>query len=113
MLTAAACAQVNEAINSRDRECNEVPDDICLRLADDLVSLWDRRATARDGPIVLVTVRPVDCSVVRPNAETKHCWEVTSEGAVLGGGQRAGIGTYYFQTNDGRIFEDTGRVVGN
>ena len=111
MLTASACQQLNEAINSRDLECTDAPDDICVRLADDIVGLWDARGVARDGPIERVLVNPVDCSVIkRPNPAMARCWEAAGTIAGSGGGS---IGTYYVERVDGTLTDDEGRVIGN
>jgi hypothetical protein len=50
MVTAAACLQLNEALNSRDLECGEVPADICTRLADFMVGGWDPLNAAETWP---------------------------------------------------------------
>ena len=109
MLTAAACVQVNEAVNSRDLECGGgVPEDICVRLADDLVSQWNPAFVADVGPIVNVTVKPMNCGrIANAGPAIVRCWEGMGE-AVDGS-----IDAHYFQTNDGRIFAEAGRVVEN
>ena len=38
MLAAAACVPLSEAINSRDLECGEVPEDTCITIADHFVT---------------------------------------------------------------------------
>ena len=113
MLTAAGCVQLNEAVNSQDLECVEVPEDICARLADDIVRVWDSEAT--EGPIVLVQVRPVACrDIGRQDPAMVRCWVVEgSTAGELDGSGGAGIGWEYFQNMDGRIFNVNGEAIRN
>ena len=116
MLT-AACVQLNEAVNDevngRDVECNEVPDDICVRLADDL-SQWFPDRVAEHGPIVKVNVRPADCSraIASQGQVVARCWEGMGNAAVRADGSEGpSFGRIYYQVTDGRIFGNAGRVL--
>ena len=111
MLSAAACVQVNEVISGRDLECNEVPEDICVRLANHIVGVWEPANGAEFGPPVRVQVRPVGCEI---SPEMKLCWDVTagSEGFYDGSGGEA-IGKTYYQRWDGAVYDLEGGVVGN
>ena len=108
MLTAAACTQSNESVSGRDLECNEVPDDVCTILADDIVAMWSPASAARDGPIVRVQVKPVACIVVgRLVPDGARCWEAaagTPDGGTLGG--------YYVERVGGVLTDDEGRIIG-
>ena len=105
MVTAGACVQVNEAMNSRDLECTGVPDDICAGLADHIVRQWDPDSAAQFGPIVKVKVTRVDCGRVQVNPANVRCWEVASGTAGLFDGSRgAGVGDIYGQRVDGTIW---------
>ena len=114
MLTASACAQINEAMNSRDDlQCTEVPEDICVMLAEDIAGHWLPSMAGQPGPVVKVTVKPVDCGelglTIAPGA---RCWE--GEAKVAGDGSGLGPVHYtYYQNADGRMFDDGGTVVGN
>ena len=75
MLTASACVQVNEAIKSRDLDCREVRDDICVRLAD----LADAPSRAKFSTIVRIVVRPTDCGDIEDSGMVRRpgmvrCW---------------------------------------
>ena len=118
MLTAAACVQLDEAVNSRDLECGEVPvpDDVCVRLADDIVGKWSSSGfpvVAEAGPIVKVTVAPGHCAnVKRPDPAVERCWAVDATTRVLADGSpRGGISRTYYRTDDGRIFDEDGLAV--
>jgi len=109
MLTAGACVQLNEAINSRNLECGEVPDDLCSRIADDVARQWDAANAAQDGPIVTVTVAPTDCFVI----EDKHplmprCWDVVAKTT-----SEAGVGEVYYQNGDRDLVSPYRGVIGN
>ncbi len=107
MLTASACVPVNEAINSRDLECREASDDVCTRLADDIVGLWDPADAAREGPIVWVVVQPVACDGLdRPSIA--RCWGVDASTA-----SGVGLGGAYVQFKDGSLYDQNGAVVGD
>ncbi len=112
MLTAAACQQVNEAINSRDLECGQVPEAICTRLADHIVGLWSPASIAESGPLVKVTLVPVDCEPNFP--DMVRCWEVEAVTAgVAEGSGGAGIVATYTQRPDGTLVGEDGTVIGN
>ena len=110
MLTASGCAQINEAVNDRDLECNGVPDDICITLADHIVGMWDEPAArGTEGPIVRVLLRPVDCRVAeRREPATTRCWEVEASTAT-----GSGISRYALQRVDGTFIGPNGKVIGN
>ena len=121
MVTATGCVPLNEAMNSRDLECTGVPDDMCVRLADDLVSQWLPSMAGQAGPIVKVTVKPVDCGELTESREAvvrgltiapgARCWEGTGEAAVKADGSGMGLEFGYYQNADGRIFDDRGWAV--
>ena len=118
MLTATACVQLDEAINSRDLECGEVPvpDDVCVRLANDIVGKWSSSGfpvVAEAGPIVKVTVAPGHCvNVKRPDPAVARCWTVDASTAALAdGSHRGGLVWTYYQTDDGRVFDQDGVAV--
>ena len=100
--------QVNEAMNSRDLECNEkVPDRICVRLADEVVRECDRADATREGPIARVHVKPVACGVLGSNERGVRCWEVEAQAA-----NGASLGANFLQREDGSIITWDGLVVG-
>ena len=114
MLTASACAQLNEAIHPRDLECGEVPDDICTRMANHIVSLWDPANLAESGPVVKVTVTP-DCPgfPITRVPDAVRCFEVGASPAGLQDGTGpAGIGGYYFLLVDGTLIGPEDAVLG-
>jgi hypothetical protein len=113
MLTAAGCAQVNEAINSRDLECNEVPEDMCVRLADHAVGHWDAANDVQNGPIVRIVVRPIGCGDFEHEGMPRRPGMVRCWGAEAWAEGGAGVGVGYYQNADGRIFDHDGEVVGN
>ena len=78
MLTASACAQIHEAVNGRDLECGEVPEDTCITIADHFVTLWDPQLLAQYGRLVKVRVTPFDCAAVRQPAMVR-CWVLKSK----------------------------------
>ena len=96
---------------------------MCVRLADDLVSQWLPSMASQAGPIVKVTVKPVDCGELTESREAvvrgltiapgARCWDAVGDAAVRVDGSGFGQGGSYYQTVDGRIFDDLGRVVGN
>ena len=107
MLTAAGCVQVNEAVNSRDLECTDVPEDLCTTTADHFVTLWDPESAAESGPLVKFHMRSTTC--VKPrHPDAVRCWAVEAHP-----GSGAGIGGEYYQNVDGRIFDEGGVPVGN
>jgi hypothetical protein len=113
MLTAAACVQVNEAINGRVLECREVRDDICTRMADHIVGLWDPASAAEYGPLVVFTVTPSDCPGV-PNIRVMvRCWEVEASSAAMPDGSHGGFGGTYFLRVDGTLIGPGDAVIGN
>jgi hypothetical protein len=115
MLTTAACSQFNDAINKRDLQCDEVPEDICTTLADDL-SEWFPHRVAEHGPIVKVSLRPLECGAViaRRDQVVARCWEGNGNAAVRAdGSEGAGFHKIYYQVTNGRIFDGNGRLVGS
>ena len=115
MLTTAACVPLNEAINSRDLKCGAVPEDICVRLADDIVGHWDPEMVTREGPLALFRVRPVGCDALpRRDAAMTRCWEVLATTAVRAdGSDGVGFNVIYYQNVSGGLFDEDGVVVGN
>ena len=93
-LTVAACQQVNEQINERTLACGEVPEEICVRLADDISAGFERR-NPDAGRIVQVTVSAWDCP---PGLPAVRCWHVEAS-TVAGGGSKA----IYHQRGDGTL----------
>jgi len=117
MLTTAACQAVNDAINGRDLECNDVAEDICVRLAGDTVRLWDPVAALEGGPILRVDVGPVDCGLIRdpPVPDAVQCWTVwayADDSGETGDVGRAGVGRAYYRATDGRILDGGDEVFG-
>ncbi len=105
MLTAAGCAQFDSAINSRDLECNDVPEDMCHRLADHIVSLWSPSDFAEAGPVVRVHVEAADCDTVQKDLVNARCWIAGASSAIRADGSGGeGIGESYFQLADGTLF---------
>ena len=107
-LTATACVQLNEAINRRDLECGEVPDNICSRIADDIARQWDAANATQDGPIVTVTVAPTDCfAIVDKHPLMPQCWEV--EAHTTNG---SGVAEVYYQDGDRNLVSPYRGVIG-
>ena len=112
MLTAAACAQIDSAINSRDLECNEVPEDMCHRLADHIVSQWSPSDFVEHGRVVRVHVEAADCDTVQKNLVNARCWTGGASSAIRADGTGGeGIGRAYYQLADGKLFSE-GEVIG-
>ena len=109
MLTTAACVQVNEAINSRELECDGVPDDICVRLAD----LADPPSRAKFSTIVRIVVRPTDCGDIEDSGMVRRPGMVRCWGVEAWAASGAGVGLGYYENADGRIFDDGNEVVAN
>ena len=112
MLTAAACVQINEVMNSRDLQCTDVPEDICITIADHFVTLLEPQLLAEYGRLMKVKVTPFDCAAVREPAMAR-CWVVE---AVSETGHGAGewLGDlYYYQRVDGTLLREDGAVIGN
>ena len=96
---------------------------MCVRLADDLVSQWLPSMAGQAGPIVKVTVKPVDCGELTESREAvargltiapgARCWQADASAAVAADGSGMGLSFDYYQHADGWIFDDRGRVVGN
>ena len=113
MLTASACAQIHEAVNGRDLECGEVPEDTCITIADHFVTLWDPQLLAQYGRLVKVRVTPFDCAAVRQPAMVR-CWVVEGSTTVLADGSGGGLGgVHYYQRVDGTLLGEDGAVIGN
>ena len=113
-MTAAACMQVNEAVTGRDLQCVDVPDDICAKLADDIVGRGVPQAVAEHGSIVRVEVRPIDCAAIqRQDPAMVRCWQLRRRTVAADGSRGPRDGLEYYQTVDGRIFDADGRTVGN
>ena len=117
MLTAAACVPLNEAMNSRDLECTGVPDDMCVRLADDTVGQYAiQPGFAEFGPIVRVLVKPRDCRTDRRyDPSWRGCWEVEgfASGIADGDGAVEVMAGYYRLLGDGTLVGYEDRVVGD
>ena len=112
MLTAAACAQLSEAINSRDLECGEVPEDTCITIADHFVTVREPQLLAEHGRLVKVRVRQFDCAAVREPAMAR-CLVVEAV-TETGHGAGEGLGDlYYYQRVDGTLLGEDGAVIGN
>ena len=118
MITASACEQINEAMNSRDDlECTEVPEDICVRLADDIARQWYPQGDVLLGPTVEVSVQPVACGLVvwfqHIDPPPVRCWEATGSSPVPAGASFPVHSTSwdYYQIDDGRIFDQDGLAV--
>jgi hypothetical protein len=76
MLTAGACGQVNELVTGRDVVCESTPDDICMRVADQVASAVPREDPA-SGPVAKVTVTEQECGNEVP--PVVRCWHVEAE----------------------------------
>ena len=93
----AACVPVHNMLASRDIECRETPDELCLRIAElGLQQLNVEQLEADQGPIPTIFVYPEPCPM--PNAV--RCWivEATNE--------RGGSGVLVRQRADGSIGVD-------
>ena len=113
MLTTAACAQIDEAVNGRDVECGEVPEDTCITIADHFVTLWDPQLVAEYGRVVKVRVTPIDCAAVRKPAMAR-CWVVEASTPHLADGAGGGLGgVHYYQRVDGTLLGEDGAVIDN
>ena len=112
MLAAAACVPLSEAINSRDLECGEVPEDTCITIADHFVTLREPQLLAEHGRLVKVRVTQFDCAAVREPAMAR-CLVVEAV-TETGHGAGEGLGDlYYYQRVDGTLLGEDGAVIGN
>ena len=78
------------------RQAGEVPEAICVRLADDISRGYEGR-NPESGPVVGVTVTPSDCPGGLPAA---RCWQVEAT-AADGAGSKA----IYYQRPDGVLVD--------
>ena len=105
MLSAAGCAQLNEAIHGRDLECNHVPDAICTTLADDVAGHWG--VVGEQDRIATVRVQPVDCGDAFEPRVMVQCWDV--EAIPADGG---GYGGIYAQNGNGNLVSPFDGIIG-
>ena len=100
-LSAVACVQVRNLVADRDLVCREVPEDVCIRVADLGLSRLNVAQQESDlGRIPTIQVYPVRCTAAEfgsqvPNA-TRCCMvEATNE--------NGGIGTGIYELPDGSL----------
>jgi hypothetical protein len=101
ILTAGACGQFNAL---RGIQCVDTPDDLCRRLAENIVSTTPQLEPA-SSPIEKVTVSPLDCADMGAD-HARNCWNVV--GTTRDGRE---ISAPYYQREDGALVAPTGGFV--
>ena len=95
-LIIGACAPLDRVLTGRDLECAGTPEHLCVLIADDKASSFERLNPA-SGPIVRVAVALRDCPAEEPGVV--RCWSVDAFTAT--GARSAAT---YFQRQDGTLY---------
>ena len=105
ILMAGACGQVNGLVTGRDLVCEGTPDDVCIRVADQVAN--DDHVL---GPIAKVRVTAREC-LDGEGPRAVRCWHVEAETRPDAGGRFGRLGGQWYQRVDGTLFGDIGAGV--
>jgi hypothetical protein len=94
---ASACVPVHNVLADRDLVCKDIPDDLCLRVAEvGLARLNVAQAESEVGRVPAITVREEQCL----GRGALRCWSVEARN------DQGGIGVIVFLRSDGSLAVD-------